>query len=235
MVLKLRNVSKHYTVAEQRIPALDGVTLQLGRGEYVALVGRSGCGKTTLLNLAGAADLPSSGQVEIEGVETSSLDDDALTRLRRTRIGFVFQFLQLLPSLSAVENVELPLQLAGVRVRSARPRALRLMELAGVAHLADRRPHQLSGGQMQCVAIARALVHDPALLLADEPTGRLDTQTADTVMDLLFEIRSALGTSVLMATHNPAAAAACDRRLVLSNGTLVGDDTSTPRSRDSGP
>ena len=230
MVLNFRNVSKHYTVAEQRIPALDGVTLQLDRGEYVALVGRSGCGKTTLLNLAGAADLPSSGQVEIEGVETSSLDDDALTRLRRTRIGFVFQFLQLLPSLSAVENVELPLQLAGVR--RARPRALRLMELAGVAHLADRRPHQLSGGQMQCVAIARALVHDPALLLADEPTGRLDTQTAETVMGLLFEIRNALGTSVLMATHNPAAAAACDRRLVLSNGTLVGDDTSTPRSRN---
>ena len=223
MVLNFHNVSKHYTVAERRIPALDGVTLRLARGEYVALVGRSGCGKTTLLNLAGAADLPSSGEVEIEGVETSSLDDDALTRLRRTRIGFVFQFLQLLPSLSAVENVELPLQLAGVR--GARPRALRMMELAGVAHLAGRWPHQLSGGQMQCVAIARALVHDPGLLLADEPTGRLDTQTAQTVMDLLFDIRRALGTTVLMATHNPAAAAACDRRLVLSNGTLVGEDS----------
>ena len=133
----------------------------------------------------------------------------------------MFQFLQLLPSLSAVENVELPLQLAGLR--RARPRALRMMELAGVAHLADRQPHQLSGGQMQCVAIARALVHDPALLLADEPTGRLDTQTADTVMDLLLQIRRALGTSVLMATHNPSAAAVCDRRLVLSNGSLVGD------------
>jgi len=226
MVLTLRNVSKHYTIAEQRVSALDGVSLRLDRGEYVALVGRSGCGKTTLLNLAGAADLPSSGQVEIEGVETSALDDDALTRLRRTRIGFVFQFLQLLPSLNAVENVELPLQLAGVR--QARPRALRMMELAGVAHLTDRRPHQLSGGQMQCVAIARALVHDPALLLADEPTGRLDTQTAETVMHLLFEIRGALGTTVLMATHNTAAAAACDRRLVLSNGILVGDGMPPP-------
>ena len=223
MVLQFRNVRKHYTVAEQRIPALDGVTLQLGQGEYVALVGRSGCGKTTLLNLAGAADLPSSGEVEIEGVETSTLDDDALTRLRRTRIGFVFQLLQLLPSLSAVENVELPLQLAGVH--EARPRARGMMELAGVAHLADRWPHQLSGGQMQCVAVARALVHEPALLLADEPTGRLDTETAETVIDLLLEVRRALGTSVLMATHNPATAAVCDRRLVLSNGTLVGEES----------
>ena len=219
MVLRFHNVRKHYTVAERRIPALDGVTLQLAEGEYVALVGRSGCGKTTLLNLAGAADLPSSGEVEIEGIQTSSLDDDALTRLRRTRIGFVFQFLQLLPSLSAVENVELPLQLAGVR--KARARALEMMDLTGIADLADRQPHQLSGGQMQCVAIARALVHDPGLLLADEPTGRLDTQTAETVMDLLIEIRKKLGTSILMATHSIAAAAASDRRLVLSNGTLV--------------
>ena len=224
MLLEFHNVSKHYTVAERQIPALAGVTLQLGQGEYVALVGRSGCGKTTLLNLAGAADLPTGGEVAIEGVQTSSLDDDALTRLRRTRIGFVFQFLQLLPSLSAVENVELPLQLAGVR--TARPRALRMMELAGVADLADRQPHQLSGGQMQCVAIARALVHGPSLLLADEPTGRLDTRTAQTVMALLLEVRRELGTTVLMATHNPESAAACDRRLVLSNGTLVGSDSS---------
>ena len=222
MVLEFHNVSKHYTVAERRIPALSDVTLRLAPAEYVALVGRSGCGKTTLLNLAGAADLPSSGEVVLEGVQTSSLDDDALTRLRRTRIGFVFQFLQLLPSLSAVENVELPLQLAGAR--GTRPRALRMMELAGVAGLAGRHPHQLSGGQMQCVAIARALVHGPSLLLADEPTGRLDTKTGETVMDLLLEVRRELGTTILMATHSLAAATASDRRLVLSNGTLVGDD-----------
>ena len=223
MLLEFHNVSKHYTVAERRIPALAGVTLRLEHGEYVALVGRSGCGKTTLLNLAGAADLPSSGEVTIEGVRTSSLDDDALTRLRRTRIGFVFQFLQFLPSLSALENVELPLQLAGMR--EARPRALRMMELTGVADLAGRHPHQLSGGQMQCVAIARALVHGPSLLLADEPTGRLDTKTGETVMDLLLEVRRELGTTILMATHSLAAATASDRRLVLSNGTLVGDDS----------
>ena len=223
MVLRFHNVGKHYTVAERRIPALAGVTFHLDQGEYVALVGRSGCGKTTLLNLAGAADLPSSGEVEIEGVQTSSLDDDALTVLRRTRIGFVFQFLQLLPSLSAVENVELPLQLAGVR--RTRSRALDMMELAGIADLAGRQPYQLSGGQMQCVAIARALVHRPSLLLADEPTGRLDTRTAETVMDLLLEIRKQLGTSVLMATHSPASAAVCDRCLVLGNGMLACDST----------
>ena len=226
MVLRLHNVRKHYTVAERRIPALDGVTLRLDRSEYVALVGRSGCGKTTLLNLAGAADLPSGGEVEIEGVRTSSLDDDALTRLRRTRIGFVFQFLQLLPSLSAVENVELPLQLAGVR--KTRSRALRMMELAGVADLAGRQPYQLSGGQMQCVAIARALVHEPSLLLADEPTGRLDTQTSETVMGLLLDVRRQLGTGILMATHSPASAAVADRRLVLSNGRLVRGDSLPP-------
>ena len=209
-------------VAERPIPALDGVSLHLDRSEYIALVGRSGCGKTTLLNLAGAADLPSEGEVEIEGVRTSSLDDDALTGLRRTRIGFVFQFLQLLPTLNAVENVELPLQLAGAR--GARARALQMMDLTGVTDLADRRPHQLSGGQMQCVAIARALVHSPSLLLADEPTGRLDTQTAERVLRLLLEIRQQLGTSILVATHNPAVADAADRRLVLSNGRLVGDD-----------
>ena len=227
MVLSFRNVSKHYAVAQRRVPALDGVTLHLEQGEYVALVGRSGCGKTTLLNLAGAADLPSSGEVEIEGIRTSSLDDDALTRLRRTRIGFVFQFLQLLPPLSAVENVELPLQLAGVR--KARDRALEMMALTGAADLADRRPHQLSGGQMQCVAVARALVHDPSLLLADEPTGRLDTQTAETVLDLLLEVRKQLGTSILMATHNSAAAVASDRCLVLSNGMLVPGASPPPR------
>ena len=226
MVLRFHDVSKHYTVAERRIPALDGVTFELARGEYVALVGRSGCGKTTLLNLAGAADLPSGGEVEIEGTRTSTLDDDALTGLRRTRIGFVFQFLQLLPSLSAVENVELPLQLAGIR--KARPRALRMMDLAGVADLADRQPYQMSGGQMQRVAIARALVHEPSLLLADEPTGRLDTGTAASVLRLLLDVRRELGTSILMATHSLAAAAECDRRLVLSNGTLVRGDSLPP-------
>lgn len=220
MVLRLRDVEKHYVVAGRRVPALGGVSLELGRGEWLALVGRSGCGKTTLLNLAGAADLPTNGHVEIEGVRTSSLDDDALTGLRRRRIGFVFQFLQLLPTLTAVENVELPLQLAGVR--KTRPRAAGMLETVGAAGLADRRPHQLSGGEMQRVAIARALVHEPSLLLADEPTGSLDDQAAGAVIELLLDLKKRLGTSILMATHSPEAAAASDRRLFLRDGKLAG-------------
>ena len=227
MVLRFRNVEKHYTLAEQRVPALNGVTLDVGEGEWVALVGRSGCGKTTLLNLAGAADLPTSGHVEIEGVRTSSLDDDTLTDLRRRRIGFVFQFLQLLPTLSAVENVELPLQLAGVR--GSRGRALAMLDRVGVAALADRHPHQLSGGQMQRVAVARGLVHEPGLLLADEPTGSLDDEAASSVMELLRDLRGQLGTSILMATHSHEVAAAADRRLTLRDGRLVVAE-STPGS-----
>ena len=219
MVLRLLNVEKHYSVADQRVPALNGVSLDLGRGEWLAVVGRSGCGKTTLLNLAGAADLPTSGRVEIEGVRTSSLDDDALTELRRRRIGFVFQFLQLLPTLSAVENVELPLQLAGTR--RPRARAAEMLEMVGIAALAHRHPHQLSGGEMQRVAIARALVHGPGLLLADEPTGSLDDEAAASVIELLREMRERLGTSILMATHSPEAATAADRRLILRDGKLA--------------
>ena len=219
MVLRLRNVEKHYILSDQRVPALNGVSLVLDRGEWLAVVGRSGCGKTTLLNLAGAADLPTSGEVEIEGVRTSSLDDDALTELRRRRIGFVFQFLQLLPTLSAVENVELPLQLAGMR--KTRAPALEMLEMVGIAALADRHPHQLSGGEMQRVAIARALVHGPGLLLADEPTGSLDDEAAASVIALLCDLRDRLGTSILMATHSPEAAAAADRRLNLRDGRLA--------------
>ena len=227
MVLRLLNVEKHYTVSDQRVPALNGVSLDLGRGEWLAVVGRSGSGKTTLLNLAGAADLPTSGEVEIEGVRTSSLDDDALTELRRRRIGFVFQFLQLLPTLSAVENVELPLQLAGMR--KTRAPALEMLEMVGIAALAERQPHQLSGGEMQRVAIARALVHGPGLLLADEPTGSLDDEAAASVVDLLRDMRERLGTSILMATHSPEAAASADHRLILRDGKLAA--ASPQRSR----
>ena len=228
MVLRLLNVEKHYAVSDQRVPALNGVSLDLARGEWLAVVGRSGCGKTTLLNLAGAADLPTSGHVEIEGVRTSSLDDDALTGLRRRRIGFVFQFLQLLPTLSAVENVELPLQLAGVR--KPRRRAVEMLEMVDIAALADRHPHQLSGGEMQRVAIARALVHGPGLLLADEPTGSLDDEAAASVFELLHDLRERLGTSILMATHSREAAAAADRRLTLRDGKLAAA-TSSPEGR----
>ncbi len=219
--MRFANVSKHYRLAEQAVPALQGVTLDIQSGEFAALVGRSGCGKSTFLNLAGAMDLPTSGEVWINGASTSSLNDQELTAIRRTQVGFVFQFFHLLPTLSAVENVELPLLLAG----QPHPRgaALKLLECLGLSGLAGRLPHQLSGGQLQRVAIARALVHSPALLLADEPLGNLDTETSEGILKLFQQIHSEFGASIVMATHSLESAAVADRILTLSDGRLSAD------------
>src|SRR5580704_12461580 len=173
----LDNVSKEYRNEGVIVRAVDGVSLEIFPGSFVALVGRSGCGKSTLLNLAGAMDFPTSGEVRLDGVATSSLDDAGLTRLRREKVGFIFQSFQLLTTLSVVENVELPLLLAGRS--NAREAAQLRLEWVELESYAARLPHQLWGGQMQRVAIARALVHDPKLLLADEPTGNLDTATGN--------------------------------------------------------
>src|SRR3974390_578865 len=181
--LTLRDVCKDYETDGQRVKALAGVSLQVQPGEFVALVGRSGCGKSTLLHLAGAMDFPTQGEVTIDGVSTTALDDAKQTELRRQKVGFVFQSFQLLHTLSVIENVELPLLLAGdKRARTAAREKLKLVELDG---LEQRFPHQLSGGQMQRVAIARALVHSPRILLADEPTGNLDTVTGGVILELL--------------------------------------------------
>src|SRR6267154_3056669 len=172
-LVEFRNVVKDYASDGQKVRALDDVSLSVAPGELVALVGRSGCGKSTLLNLAGAMDFPTSGKVLLDSVATSSLDDGRLTQLRRDKVGFIFQSFQLLHTLTVFENVELPLLLAGKPgVREAARERLKWVELEGVG---DRFPHQLSGGQMQRVAIARALIHSPSILLADEPTGNLDT------------------------------------------------------------
>lgn len=216
--LRFANVSKHYAVADRFIPALRNVTLEVKQGEFVALVGRSGCGKSTFLNLAGAMDLPSSGQVYIDDTPTSGMDDRELTAIRRKHVGFVFQFFQLLPTLSAVENVELPLLLASRP--GARKRSLSALDRVDLAELADRLPHQLSGGQMQRVAIARALVHSPKLLLADEPLGNLDSETAFGILELLHRLNRDLGTSIVMATHSMISAARVKRLLGLNDGCL---------------
>jgi ABC-type lipoprotein export system ATPase subunit len=181
-------------------------------------VGRSGCGKTTLLNLAGAMDFPTRGEVLILGRSTTSMGERELTELRRTRIGFVFQFFQLLPTLSAVENVELPLLLAGRR--DAREQALRRMEWVDLPEKANAMPFQLSGGQLQRVAIARALVHSPELLIADEPTGNLDSASGGQALTLLRRAASEFGATVLMATHSAEAAAVADRRVRLRDGRV---------------
>jgi putative ABC transport system ATP-binding protein len=207
-ILSLQNVTKHYLSDGQTVHALDDVSLDAARGEFVALAGRSGCGKSTLLNLAGAMDFPTSGKVLVDGVDTSSLRDAELTRLRREKIGFIFQSFQLLNTLTVFENVALPLLLAGRQnVRAAAAERLAWVELQG---LGDRYPHQLSGGQMQRVGIARALMHDPSLLLADEPTGNLDTVTGNAVLELLLRLTREHNTATIMATHSVEAAALAD-------------------------
>jgi ABC-type lipoprotein export system ATPase subunit len=217
-ILSLQNVSKEYSTDGQPVRALDGVSLDVEAGQFVALVGRSGCGKSTLLNLAGAMDFPTSGSVLLDGVATSSLKDEELTRLRREKVGFIFQSFQLLHTLTVLGNVELPLLLAGkTNARDAALERLRLVELEG---LGERYPHQLSGGQMQRVGIARALIHGPKLLLADEPTGNLDTTTGNVILELLRRLSSEQNTATVMATHSAEAAAVADVVVRLRDGKI---------------
>ena len=217
-ILSLQNVVKDYFADGQPVRALDNISLDVSRGEFVALLGRSGCGKSTLLNLAGGMDFPSSGSVLVDGVATSALKDAGLTRLRREKIGFIFQAFQLLHTLTANENVELPLLLAGARKAGATARErLRWVELDG---LGDRYPHQLSGGQMQRVAIARALAHSPQILLADEPTGNLDTTTGNVILELLLRLTREQNTATIVATHSAEAAAIADTIVRLRDGHI---------------
>ena len=221
-ILSLHKVTKDYQSEGQPVHALDGVTLDVESGQFVTLVGRSGCGKSTLLNLAGAMDFPTSGSVSIDGISTSGLPDAKLTRIRREKVGFIFQSFQLLHTLSVVENVELPLLLAGrANARSLAQERLRWVELEGFG---ERLPHQLSGGQMQRVAIARALVHSPKILLADEPTGNLDTVTGNIILELLRQLTREHGTALLMATHSAEASELADVVVRMSDGKIIGTE-----------
>ena len=218
-ILSLQNVRKEYSTDGQPVRALDGVSLDVEAGQFVALVGRSGCGKSTLLNLAGAMDFPTSGTVLLDGVATSSLRDAELTRLRREKVGFIFQSFQLLHTLTVLGNVELPLLLAG-RVANARDAAIERLRWVELEGLGDRYPHQLSGGQMQRVGIARALIHAPKLLLADEPTGNLDTATGNVILELLRRLSREQNTATVMATHSAEAAALADVVVRLRDGKI---------------
>ena len=218
-LLSVENVTKEYHSDGEAVRALNDVSFRLRAGQFVAVVGRSGCGKSTLLNLAGAMDFPSSGSVCLDGTATSSLNEMQLTRLRREKVGFIFQSFQLLHTLSVVENVEVPLLLAGHR--NPRPKALDRLAAVGLADLAHRMPHQLSGGQMQRVAIARALVHAPRLLLADEPTGNLDSATGASILQLLRQICDEQNTAILMATHSTEAATVVDTLIHMRDGRIV--------------
>ena len=217
-LLELRNVTKRYQTDGSSEAAVQNVSIEIERGEFMALVGRSGCGKSTLLHLAGAMDFPTSGEVVLEGKVTSRMTDKELTKLRREKVGFIFQSFQLLHTLSVAENVELPLLLA--RQRNARAKAMERLQWVGIDQYAERLVHQLSGGQQQRVAIARALVHAPTILLADEPTGNLDTATGEIVLDLLQRTANELGVAVVMATHSVESTALVNRVVHMRDGQI---------------
>ncbi len=221
--ISAHSLTKIYGRGDTAVTALNRLNLRLEKGEFVAVMGPSGCGKSTLLHLLGGLDKPTAGEVLLDGVNLTTLNDDALSQVRRRKIGFVFQFFNLIPVLTAQENVALPLTLDGLPPATARTRATDWLEQVGLSDRAHHRPDQLSGGQQQRVAIARALVTEPALILADEPTGNLDTRAADDVAAMLVKVAHDWGRTVLMVTHDPRIAAYADRIVFLKDGTVVDD------------
>ena len=222
-MLELAEVSKTYRLGGQTVRALDSITLAFSAGEFVSVVGPSGSGKSTLLHLLGALDRPDSGSIRFQGKEIGDLDDYERSEFRRRSVGFVFQFFNLLPTMAAWENVAVPMLLDGARMSKVKSRALELLALVDLADRAEHRPSELSGGQMQRVAVARALMMDPQLVLADEPTGNLDTKTGAAIMALLNDVAHQQGRSVVMVTHNLEAASSTDRVITLTDGRIGSD------------
>jgi len=216
-VIRLSQISRRYGP----IAALDNVSLEIAPCEFVAITGPSGCGKSTLMHLIGGLDQPTSGEIVVDGLALHTADDAALTDYRRRRLGIVFQFFHLLPTMTVLENVCLPLMLQGEPPRRARPRAEAVLELVGLSDRAGHLPHQLSGGQMQRTAIARALIHEPRVLLADEPTGNLDSANAGQVLELLQKIASQRRTTLLVVTHSDEVARLAARRIALRDGRII--------------
>jgi len=226
--VRTENLHKSYLLGANAVGALRGVDLTVARGEFVAVMGPSGCGKTTLLNLVGGIDTPSRGSVWVDGVEISRLGDDALADLRRDRIGYVFQFYNLLPTLTARENVETPLHFGGRPRKERRERAATLLARVGLLDRAEHKPSELSGGEQQRVAIARALANAPALVLLDEPTGDLDSATGREIMDLLRALNREEGVTILVATHDPLVAGLSSRVIRFRDGRVKADAPGTP-------
>ncbi|HTU01340.1 MAG TPA: ABC transporter ATP-binding protein [Candidatus Sulfotelmatobacter sp.] len=221
-MIKLVKVSKRYDGEGGGVTALAGVSLEIRAGAFVALMGPSGCGKSTLLNLVAGVDVPSDGEVWVDGRSLGALSDSALSDFRRDRIGLVYQFYNLLPTLTALENAALPALLAGMPVRVANARAEERLGLVGMLHRKDHWPHELSGGELQRVAIGRAMVNDPPILLADEPTGNLDSESGRQVLELLARLNSARRATILLATHSPEAAAVAGEVIHLRDGKVEG-------------
>ena len=221
-MIELKNVSKKYLRGAQEVHALRDVSLSIKKGEFLSVMGASGSGKSTFLNLVGGLDQPTSGEIFIDGRPLHGISDYELTLIRRRRVGFIFQFFNLLPILTAVENVSLPLLLEGTPYPEVRPKAVKLLEQVGLGARTEHRPEQLSGGEMQRVAISRALISDPAFLLADEPTGNLDSQTSEEIFMLLKNLNDR-GQTIVLVTHDPRAAAYGSRIITLKDGALSDD------------
>jgi putative ABC transport system ATP-binding protein len=221
-MIRLENVTKRFD-GKSHVTALNAVNLAIDRGEMVSIVGPSGSGKSTFLNLVGALDRPTYGVVRVDGEALQGLSEDALTRLRRDKIGFIFQFFNLLPTLSCLENVALPLHLRGWARKKATERATELLSLVGLADRLSHQPEELSGGQRQRVAIARALSIYPPILLADEPTGNLDSRTGEDILGLLHDLHERTGSTVVIVTHDDGVARSCDRTIALRDGRVVED------------
>jgi putative ABC transport system ATP-binding protein len=234
-MIELRAVTKIYGDGETRVEALRGIDLSIKTGEFVSVMGPSGSGKSTLLNLVSALDVPSGGRICIDGQEIGSLDDDALTLFRRRKIGLVFQFFNLLPTLDALDNTLLPMMLEGKLNERDRERGRRLLTEVGLESRMRHRMHQLSGGEMQRVAIARALILEPKLVLADEPTGNLDSATGSTILKLLRDTCQKHATTIVMVTHDRTAASAGDRIVSLKDGRIVADEPTQSSAAANGP
>jgi len=226
-LIEARSLVKTYRMGDQVVQALNDVSLDIAEGEFVAIMGASGSGKSTLMNILGCLDRPSSGTLRLAGEEVEALDGDALASIRNRRIGFVFQQFNLLPRTSALDNVELPMVYAGIKPAERRTRALAALQRVGLGERAQHTPAELSGGQQQRVAIARALVNQPSLILADEPTGALDTQTSDDIMRLLAGL-NAQGMTIVMVTHEADIALWASRRIVFRDGHIVEDRPQPP-------
>jgi putative ABC transport system ATP-binding protein len=225
-LITLKNLSRDYTSGQRTVHALCDVSLEIGRHEFVAISGPSGCGKSTLIHLLAGLDHPTSGEIFVDGLALHSADDAALTQFRRRGVGLVFQFFNLLPTMNVRENVSLPLLLQGVALSESEKRAEELIDLVGLRERADHFVHQLSGGEQQRTAIARSLIHRPSLLIADEPTGNLDSESASSVMQLLEKIGHEAMTTLIVVTHSDEVARAASRRVRMRDGRIVRDSAS---------
>ena len=221
-MIRLDQVSKQFS-GKRRVTALEDINFQVTRGEMVSIVGPSGSGKSTLLNLIGGLDQPSSGEIQIDGQSIARMTDDELTHLRRDKIGFIFQFFNLMPSLTCLENVALPLHLRGWGKRKIEERSRELLDLVQLTHRLDHQPDELSGGERQRVAIARSLAAFPPILLADEPTGNLDSRSGAEILDLIRSLHEKLNATILIVTHDAGVARSCSRTIALADARVVAD------------